>query len=108
MTDKELLDAAAKAAGVTAPWSEKAQAYRWPEGSEWVEWNPLVDDGDALRLVVKLGLLVSVHHESERMKAHVVVVTPHPHVDVTEPFGDAYAATRRAIVRAAAMLGDKQ
>jgi len=103
MIDKELLEAAAKETGITAPWSDRAHAYRWSEGSEWIEWNPLANDGDAFRLAVKLGMFVAVFYESDRMKAHVVANRPYPYEDVSETFsGDPYAATRRAIVRAAA------
>ena len=65
MNDRELLELAAKAAGLEI--HKQIQAKRDssidPEaaglfianGSTW--WNPLTDDGDALRLAVKLGFL---------------------------------------------------
>lgn len=59
---------------------------------EKTNWNPLTDDGDALRLAVKLNLLHG--------KVFARGVTNH-HRDG----GDIYAATRRAIVLAAAEIG---
>lgn len=55
MTDRELLEAAAKAAGIDltgATWHGTIvfDAPRTPN------WNPLTSDGDALRLAVSLGM----------------------------------------------------
>lgn len=99
MTDRELLELAAKAAGI--------DLYVWgPPGAEnfanmaspGCRWNPLTDDGDALRLAVKLRFEVSIEPD------WVVVMTECAH-DVIERGSDQYAATRRAIVRAAAEIG---
>lgn len=106
-TDKELLELAAKSIGLAQPWSERAQAYRWSEGSDWIEWNPLTNNSDAFTTMVKLGLLVFVRHGSDRTKACVEVVTPHPLDDISLPFAcDGVDATRRAIVVAAAAIGE--
>ncbi len=59
MTDRELLELAAKAA-------EGAPKNCTLSLSEWIdisEWNPLTDDGDALRLAVKLRIGVQCHQE---------------------------------------------
>jgi hypothetical protein len=121
MTDRELLEAAARAAGHPIDAGHFAAAERpgawwgWvyidgsgdppPEDSAWTElWNPLTDDGDAFRLAVKLeiavnpfaGKTVVAHTDSGRMG--------HEKWDCWDD--DPYAATRRAIVRAAAALGD--
>lgn len=83
MSDRELLELAAKAAGL--PW------YQWViEGDD--SWNPLTDDGDALRLAVHLGLLGG--HEFEHYRAREVMNG-----------NGIETATRRAIVRAAAEIG---
>jgi hypothetical protein len=117
-TDRELLELAAKAAGFGGPehkfcWTES----EYPRGSDqhgalWnyighmdtaVLWNPLTDDGDALRLVVKLGLAVEVDlcDDTTRVcETECELLAKHMHFD-----GDAEAATRRAIVRAAAHIG---
>ena len=108
MTDRELLEYAAKAAGIgPLSWIET-------DGTKIVtnlRWNPLTDDGDALRLAVKLGL--SVHLD---LGNRIVVAKPtlfpkvgneEIHYDESKFGGgcDPYAATRRAIVRTAAEIG---
>jgi hypothetical protein len=82
-TDRELLEAAAKAEGHAYPWVLPARGGERP-------WNPLTDDGDALRLMVKLGLFM----------VRIVKEIPSAEYDA-----DPYAATRRAAVRAAAEIG---
>ena len=67
---------------------------------------PLTDDGDALRLAVNLGLLVYVFHDP----AMTCIRLPGDRIggkyDEVEMHGnDQFAATRRAIVRAAAEIG---
>jgi hypothetical protein len=63
-------------------------------------WNPLADDGDALRLAVELGF--NVYHAAssvfvEDLDSNVEIQHGHEN--------DKFAATRRAIVRAAAEIG---
>jgi len=102
MTDRELLELAAKAAGMGyEPFSPK-NGY---------DWNPLNDDGDALRLAVKLGMAL-VLKGSQAMHPHVTVEIDLHYTSYTNAAfeeqpddGDPYAATRRAIVRAAAAIG---
>lgn len=123
-SDRELLELAAKAVGLKISW-------RFPVGSDLyllnpdpelpnvrfspefideegfsVKWNPLADDGDALQLAVKLhmkvypgeaygwdGAIVDYSHKFSGV------------CDETEE-PDPYAATRRAITRAAAEIGE--
>ena len=66
---------------------------------ETLEWNPLEDDGDALRLAVKLGLTVVVESDM------VFCRNRRSDKAFCERSNDPYAATRRAIVRAAAEIG---
>lgn len=98
MTDRELLELAAKAAQIMVnPWHEKYGLLL--SDFDFEPWNPLTDDGDALRLAVKLGVDIYV----DEGKSEVwVTESNHPieHFD-----NDHYAATRRAIVRAAAEIG---
>jgi hypothetical protein len=84
MTDRELLELAAKAAGIKVLVSFDRARRDW-------SWNPLDDDGAALRLAVQLGLLGA----------------PFMTLAWIEALGDSdsYAATRRAIVRVAAEIG---
>ena len=95
MIDRELLEMAAKAIGL-----EEAKMR-----IEFNQWNPLEDDGDALRLAVKLGLILGTY-------AHYVTVdllSPNDRIETITVWhsqtNDPYAATRRAIVRAAAEIG---
>jgi len=101
--DRELLKLAAKAAGIEL----------WPDDvftnglTQKVRengvlcWNPIVSDGDALRLAVKLGIKVEFFHSSNTAFAGPLdMACAEEDVD-----GDSCAATRRAIVRAAAAIG---
>jgi len=101
MTDIELLKLAAKAAGYDwlGMWDEK-RGYLW-DGEGW-SFDPLRDDGDAFRLAVKLGIDIGWFGVNKAEKAGVALV----HEDVVDLGGDPYAATRRAIVRAAAKIGE--
>ena len=113
MTDRELLEWAAKAAGLdlqTKPMfggdAEPGYYRDGEERPEWVWWDPLADDGDALRLAVKLR--IDPMHETKRGASYVYAYGPgqRPSAAPEEPHGsDPYAATRRAIVRAAAEIG---
>lgn len=105
MTSRELLEAAAKAAGIEllgTSWgmSEEGDFLGFAVAGEKT-WNPLVDDGDAFRLLVKLQLAISLDYREVEVWSY-----SHEHSDVTELIGDPYASTRRAIVRAAAKIGE--
>ncbi len=93
MTDKELLGWAAKAVGIEYPSGIDA---RFAPG-----WEPLTDDGDALRLVVKLRFELCV-------ESFAVSVRTDCGIKSIENATMGYCieeATRRAIVRAAAEIG---
>lgn len=110
MTDKELLELAAMAAGINTKLCLQYSdgAFDWPEKAG--RWNPLTDDGDALRLAVKLKL--EIYHAWDEITQ---VCVGYPNVGkhrqdisyVIESYVEASidAATRRAIVRAAAEIG---
>ena len=92
MTDRELLELASKACGL-----EEAKMR-----IDFNQWNPLTDDGDALRLAVKLRLVISPND------VMVMVYEPSTmrRAEVYELVGaDPLATTRRAITRAAAEIG---
>ena len=100
MTDKELLELAAKAAGVGYADKEGKFVPFVPE-----TWNPLTDDGDALRLAVKLRIELEFYDGFEEVFATENTIEA---ISQTEPYkNDPYAATRRAIVRAAAAIGEQ-
>lgn len=104
-TDRELLELAAKAAGIdVAYWVSNPGGEFFVLADDGPEWNPLTDDGDALRLAVRLDFAVCV----DRQSGNVRIDGPYPQAIelVNEPIvDDPYAATRRAIVRAAASIG---
>jgi len=100
-TDRELLELAAKAAGVELlDWRDSWSDY---SGPAWRTvdrelWNPLnIETGDALRLAVKLGMSLRVVHGMAGWTDVEGITQPHAQ--------DAEAATCRAIVRAAAEIG---
>jgi hypothetical protein len=99
MTDRELLELAAKAAG---EWSRLEPLEHLLD-----RWNPLTDDGDALRLAVTLRINIE-HAETLGREPHGVNCWPvgQGHCAWMEnDLTDYNAATRRAIVRAAAEIG---
>jgi hypothetical protein len=107
MTDQQLLELAARAAGYEpgnyedGKWFEVRYGMRaalWLKDAE-VYWNPLGDDGDALRLAVKLRLDIMPGDVDQEVSTRDYAAM------ATEPNGDdPYAACRRAIVRSAAEI----
>lgn len=112
----ELLELAAKAAGISYD-AEASKPHpvsgvffglwlkfdREPSEYDRRRWNPLRDDGDALRLAVKLRSSVAFWEED------VSALLGQINMEFPEAYGACpYAATRRSIVRAAAELGRKQ
>jgi len=101
MTDRELLELAAKAAGIEL-WHEdvftNGLTHKVSDNGVLC-WNPLTDDGDALRLAVKLLFEIDMDRRS-------IAIRHQTGVKILRAFNnDPYAATRRAIVRAAAEIG---
>lgn len=98
--DRELLELAAKAAGIELDYRRGSDAYYYddPEtGRE--EWHPHQNDGQALRLAVKLGLELTLWGSAVQVQKRGVAFTEESVGD------DRAAATRRAIVRVAAEIG---
>lgn len=93
-SDRELLEMAAKAIGLTLRYNYLG----WRDANQ--PWNPLTDDGDALRLAVKLDISLLGDFPQ-----NIVVVAFDARRIIEKYDGDKYAATRRAIVRAAAAIG---
>jgi hypothetical protein len=95
MTDRELLELAAKAIGL------KLQYNYLGERDANQPWDSLEDDGDALRLAVKLRICYGPN-----LQGDLAVAFHDDGPSMTEPYEpDPYAATRRAITRAAAEIG---
>ncbi len=99
MNEREMLELAAKAAGYLVGYVDGVA-----ENRVHPDWNPVTDDGDALRLAVKLGLVVDAGGVTpNKDRIHVGGLEGYL---ADEPKGaDPYAATRRAITRAAAEIG---
>lgn len=127
MIDRELLMLAAKAAGINPPmtlYPDGEVSFSMDVGFKAASgigagvdvrgWNPLEDDGDALRLAVALGLTVICDHNNSDA---CCVSTSDGAISVEEfsgLFGEFvgdgvverdFVTTRRAIVRAAAEIG---
>lgn len=101
-TDKELLEMAAKAAGYDIKQGRNCTRMH-PAMNFYAAplWNPLENDGDALRLAVKLkvDVIPSWGHYC------VCVIVGGDHFE--EPQApDEFSSMRRAIVRAAAAIGE--
>ncbi|MEH3454065.1 hypothetical protein [Phytobacter diazotrophicus] len=109
MTDRELLELAANAIGGEYRMDAFGGMYlafkpKW----NGVSWNPLENDGDALRLAVKLGIEIHPDRQVSEIQTAFCVQRGSRLVGLNnyEEFGsNEMAATRRAIVRAAAEIG---
>lgn len=102
MTDRELLELAAEAAGyeinISKDWHDKDQIYL-----NNIPWNPLTDDGDALRLAIRLKIDLEFHVNVEATAWGRRACGEQRHV--TKGDGISPKETRLAIVRAAADIG---
>jgi len=111
MTDRELLELAARAAGITLEYigeewvgnSDELMPVYY-EGKTYHSWNPLDDDGDALRLAVYLRLIIAWDRWNDN--DYVCI----RHRDLNEEIGiqidqSPEKTVRRAIVMAAAEIG---
>ena len=109
MTDREMLELAAKAAGIELGEDRIDCGVSVTDADgrhrNLPQWNPLTDDGDALRLAAHLNIDVL-----QRLTDPAEVWAQAPMLrTVIEPVdGDRLYATRRAIVRAAAEIGRRQ
>ena len=103
MNDRELLELAAKAATYEyectshTGYPKDDQHQIRAESGSLMEWNPLTDNGDALRLAVKLSLLFGISEDYEMVRDLY-------REELTNDLRPS-EATRRAIVRAAAEIG---
>lgn len=107
-TDRELLELAAKAAGVCVEFDKDGDPYiDDPIGGFSGLWNPLTDDGDALRLAVEIGLELLMRRG---VKGDTTTVLLPCELDMESVFERhvecKFKATRLAIVRAAAKVGE--
>ena len=105
--DRELLELAAKAAGYgVKPHASQKHTPHLMFTFNGHNWNPLTDDGDALRLAVTLRFTVDIGIAT--VYVYSVDIDRSETTETKEYFHEpeeAYAATRRAVVRAAAEIG---
>lgn len=109
MTNREMLELAAKAVGREVWFDHQGRCC---EMGYSVEWNPLTDDGDALRLASELNLSICYTIGGVNPTWGTVLVGFSPW-NITNPIATArfqtheekMGTTRLAIVRAAAEIG---
>jgi hypothetical protein len=113
MNDKELLELAAKAAGL---WNPKDPWNGMLKGTGQY-WNPLNDSADSLRLAIKLKLIIQPYYFYDQRRQQPATATQpgwgmikdivgqFPTYSESNQEYDPEVATRRAIVRAAAEVG---
>lgn len=113
MTDKELLELAAKAAGL--PVGSDQGEYQYRKGGTWTAglyatdngyplfWNSLIDDRDALRLAAALPGDVEIRICGGSVSVSINAASEMP-VYVHQKQSDPTEALRRAITRAAARI----
>jgi hypothetical protein len=108
LTDCELIERAALAAALGKPyewggWPDPKKPAFINEQNDIVFFDPLTDDGDALRLAIKLDMALDLDE-------HPRATTPWAESMWADfpPAEDKAAAVRRCIVSAAAALADNQ
>jgi len=101
--DRELLELAAKAAYTYAFMDHGNGHYTLGLHTGMKDWNPLTDDGDALRLAVEVGLSIMFDRDSVQVSASGD--GEFCAAFAMEAINSSESATRRAIVRAAAEIG---
>lgn len=113
MTDRELLELAAKAAELDVRWehwpSTSRGAFYLPNGQSserhgegLAQWNPIADDGDALRLAATLG--IDIEWRADGRVAAYRHANGYCFTAFESSREDRAANVRRAIVRAAAEI----
>jgi len=116
-TDRELLELAAKAAGIDATYEDRWGGMLVPTTIEEPDdgvlfWNPRTNSGDALELATKLHLSIDHNHPADQSR-YVAVERQGcegcyaPVCCIEDEFeeNERIDATRRAIVRAASEIG---
>ena len=121
MTEREMLEFAAKAIGITLkPMEVKNVEFMgddrligfMTDPSQWERgwFDPLTDDGDALRLAVKLGIGFRHRAGGDGSTYPDLVTVFTGSFDLTvyvSQVGDEFSATRLAITKAAAEIGKR-
>lgn len=107
-TDKEMLELAARAVDIeTNKAGDGNQTYCYDRRDcVYKNWDPLNNDGDALRLAVDLDIDLSFDADNGTIQAAYWINSMNFAWKEELTVGDKHAATRRAIVRAAAAIGE--
>lgn len=114
MTDRELLELAARAAGAEHNGYRFGENGREPlfgmpveidDGIAYQHWDPLADDGDALRLAVELGIDIEWRADGRVAAYRHANADGHCFTAFESSREDRQENTRRAIVQAAAEIG---
>ena len=108
MTNRELLELAALAAWIDHAGVVDDGATILKNGGRDFDryWNPLEEDGDAFRLMVKLGIRLSLLKDLVHGMYAEAVIRPHEQfVEWEDKHESLEAAARLAIVRCAAEIG---
>ncbi len=119
MIDRETLERAAQATGCAYRWSDHLECIMLQRDEGYTDgcWLPDVNSSDALTLAVDLGLSIEPYPYNSTPKHSVIVkqrrggdvLREGNPTEVIEQYGDdPVAATRRAIVRSAALVGQGQ
>jgi len=106
-SSREILELAAKAAGIRSRWNRDVECLRvlpgkkTPYGMTYNYWDPLADDGAALRLSAQLGMSIyqSSHIVEIRVGRQLI------HREIADGVLSRVELTRRAITYAAAEIG---
>lgn len=116
IADREMLELAAKAAGLNFDWNYKYDCAKvWDDGDKKrTFWSPLLCDGDAMRLRGKIGASIADEGSSVRVEIHKyqnssVIIEAYDR-DLPGGFSSCYSvnkATRLAIIKAAAEIGKR-
>lgn len=107
-----MLELAAKAARINLSqwvskgcWMDEPDEEGFQLGTpDFNRWNPLTDDGDAFRLAMDLKMHV-IFDTEDAENPQAIAVNWRGDTKAEYHDSDPYAATRRAIVRAAAEIG---
>ena len=108
MTDRELLELAAKAAGVgpILCYESARNCLRIGPRAHYRLWNPLDDDSAALKLAMQLGICIQFIPECDTVQVYQEREFTAERFNVhVGGLGD--IETRRCIVRAAAEIGSR-
>lgn len=107
MSNRELLELAAKAAGYESVEfvqisDDRFECHAWVSEFCCIAWNPIEDDGDAFRLAVRLRFQIIAYKDRVEILQDGICIGS---ADSVYSCGCMPSTTRLAITRAAAQIG---